>query len=103
MEILELENTISEINNETDGLNRKIKTMEKRIRKLEDITIESTQYEQKRRNRLKKINSGTCGTTANIYSIHIIRDPKEKKLECGSEKPFREIIAKNFFTNMTKI
>ena len=43
MEILELKNTISEINNERIGLNREMETMEKRIREFENRTIGSIQ------------------------------------------------------------
>ena len=69
-----------------DGIHGRMGRTKERISKLEDRTIESTQYEQQRENRLKKINSnqdsGTYGTITKD-PVFLFRVPEEQKCETG--------------------
>lgn len=54
LETFELNNIITTIKNSMNGLNSRIEGTEERISELEDRTIEITQTEQQRENRLKE-------------------------------------------------
>lgn len=79
MENLELKNTISK-NYELDS---KIEMIERKVRELEDRSIEVIQSEEQKKC-LKKMNitSGTCGITA----VCMIGVSESKDKEAGAEK-----------------
>lgn len=54
MEISELKNKLIKMKNSVDGLQSRMEGTEERIDKLEDKTIEMTQSQQQRENRLKR-------------------------------------------------
>lgn len=55
--MLEVKNTITEMNNILDGLISRVETAEERIPELEDIKIEISETAKQREKRLKKIQN----------------------------------------------
>lgn len=96
MEISELKNKNIKIKNSMDGLHSKMKQREERISKLEARTVEMTQAEQQRENRLKR-----NGQSLKDLSICVTGDPEEEKKDSNAEKVLEEITSESF-SNLVK-
>ena len=97
-----MNNTINEVKNSLEGINRRITEAEEQISDLEDKIVEITAAEQNKEKRMKRIENYLRDLWENIKhtNIRIIGVPEEEK-KTGSEKIFEEIIVENF-PNMGK-
>ena len=93
-----MQNTITAIKNSLKATNSRIQEAEERISKVEDRLVEITDTEQKREKRLKRNEEIFRELQDNVKctNIHIIKVPKGKEREKGTEKIFEEIISGNF-------
>lgn len=66
-----------------DKFNRKMEKTKKIISKLEDRTIEITQSEQERENRLGKRIDRACGTTTEALIFVSLESQKERRKKQG--------------------
>ena len=98
-----MNNTINEIKNSLEGINRRITEAEEQISDLEDEIVEITTAEQKKEKRMKRIENSLRDLWDNITctNIRIIGVPEEEEKKKGTEKIFEEIIVENF-PNMGK-
>ena len=96
-------NTLNDVKNSLEGINRRITEEEERIRDLEDKILEITTIEQNKEKRMKRIENSLRDLWDNIKStnIQIIGFPEEEEKKKGTEKIFEEIIVENF-PNMGK-
>ena len=97
-----MNNTINEIKNSLDGINR-ITEAEERISDLEDKILEITAAEQNKEKRMKRIENSLRDLWDNIKctNIWIIGVPEEEEKKKWSEKIFEELLVENF-PNMEK-
>ena len=93
----EKNNTISEMKNTLEGINRRITEAEEWTSELEDRMVEITATEQNKERRMKRNEDSLRDLWGNIKgtNIHIIGVPEEERNK-GPEKIFEEIIAENF-------
>ena len=98
-----IKNTINEIKNSLEGINRRITEAEGRISDLEDKLVEITTAEQNKEKRMKRIEDSFRGLWDNIKrtNIRIIGVPEKEEEKKGTEKMFEEIIVEKF-PNMGK-
>ena len=98
-----MNNTINEIKNSPEWINRRITEAEKRISDLKDKTVEITTADQNKEKRMKRIEDSFRDRWDNIKctNIRIIGVPEEEEKKKGTEKIFEEIIVENF-PNMGK-
>ena len=97
-----MNNTINEIKNSLEGINR-ITEAEGQISDLEDKIVEITTAEQNKEKRMKRIEDSLRDLWDNIKhtNIQIIGVPEKEEKKKGTEKIFEEIIVENF-PNMGK-
>lgn len=97
MEIKELKISITEIKALLDTLNSRPEMRDDRIIEHGERTIESTQCEQQRQNRLKNLTvlQGHLDNNkrSNIYNIGV---PEEEEKDNSAERVFEEIVAEKF-------
>ena len=93
-----MNNTINEIKNSLEGINRRITEAEERISDLEDKIVEITTAEHNKEKGMKRIEDSLRDLWNNIKctNIQIIGVPEEKEKKKGTEKIFEEIIVENF-------
>ena len=91
----EMQNTTTEMKNSLEASNSRIQEAEEQIREVEDKLVEITDVEQKREQRLKINEVLREHWDVKCTNIRIIGIPEGER-EQGTEKIFREIIAKNF-------
>ena len=97
-----MNNTITEMKNTLEGINRRITEAEERINDLEDRTVDITAAEHNKEKRMKRIEDSLRDLWDKIKcNIRIIGVPEGKEREKGPEKIFEEIIVENF-PNMGK-
>ena len=98
-----MNNTINEIKNSLEGINRRLTEAEERISDLEDKIVEITTAEKNKENRMKRIEGSLRDLRDNIKrtNIRIIGVSEEEEKKIGNEKIFEEIIVENF-PNMGK-
>ena len=98
----ETNNTITEIKNTPEGINRRISEAEQ-ISELEDKMVEIISEEQSKVKRMKKTEDSLKDLWYNIKdtNIQIIGVPEEEEKKKGYEKIFEEIIVETF-PNMEK-
>ena len=96
-------NTINEIKNSVEGINRRITEALEWVSDLEDKIVEITTAEQNKEKRMKRIEDSLRDLWDNIKrtNIRIIGVPEEEEKKKGTEKIFEEIIVENF-PNMGK-
>ena len=92
-----MNNTITEMKNTLEGINR-ITEAEEWISGLEDRMVEFTAAEQKKEKRMKRNEDSLRDLWDNIKhnNIYIIGAPEGEEREKGPEKIFEESIVKNF-------
>ena len=98
-----MNNTINEIKNSLEGINRRITEAEEWISDLEDKIVKITTAEQNKEKRMKRLEESLRDLWDNIKctNIRIIGVPEEEEKKKGTEKIFEEIIVENF-PNMGK-
>ena len=98
----ETSNTITEIKNALEWINRRISEAEEWISELEDKMVEITSEEQNKVKRIKRTEDSLRDLWGHIKrtNIWIIGVPEEEKKK-GYEKIFEEMIVENF-PNMEK-
>ena len=98
-----MNNTINEIKNSLEGINRRINEAEEWLSDLEDKIVEITTTEQNKEKRMKRNEDSLRELWDNIKcnNIRIIGVPEGEEREKGPEKIFEEIIVENF-PNMGK-
>ena len=97
-----MNNTINEIKNSLQGINR-ITEAEEWISDVEDKIVEITTAEQNKEKRMKRIEDSLRDLRDNIKrtNIQIIGVPEEEEKKKGTEKILEDIIVENF-PNMGK-
>lgn len=97
MEILELQNSITERKNEINDKSR-IGNAEERMNKLENKRIVIIQSEQERESSLEKVNrpSGSVKSVSKYLTFISSESQKENKKEGVSERLFEEMMARIF-------
>lgn len=82
MEIVELRNIVYDMKNSPDDLDSRCDTAEEKFSEFEDSTIETTQIEAERENKVKNNEEGLNDLWNNIKlsNIHIIRGPQGERL-----------------------
>ena len=97
-----MNNTINEIKNSLEGINR-ITVAEERISDLEKKIVEITTADQNKEKRMKRNENSLRDLWDNIKrtNIRIIGVPEKEEKKKGPEKIFEEIIVENF-PNMGK-
>ena len=98
-----MNNTITEMKNTLEAINRRITEAEEWISDLEDRMVEFTAVEQNKEKRIKRNEDSLRDLWDNIKcnNIPIIGVPEGEEREKGPEKIFEEIIVENF-PNMGK-
>ena len=98
-----MNNTINEIKNSLEGINRRITEAEEWISEPEGKMVEITAVEQNKEKRMKRIQDSLRHLWDNIKhtNIQIIQVPEEEEKKKGTEKIFEEIIVETF-PNMGK-
>ena len=98
-----MNNTITEMKNTLEGINKRITEAEEQISELEDRIVEISVEEQNKEKRMKRTEDNFRALWDNTKgtNIRIIRVPKKEEKKKVSEKVFEEIIMKNF-PNMGK-
>ena len=98
-----MNNTITEMKNTLEGINRRITEAEERITDQEDRMVEFTAAEQNKEKRMKRNEDNLRDLWDNMKpnNIRIIGVPEGEEREKGPEKIFEEIIVENF-PNMGK-
>ena len=93
-----MNNTITEMKNTLEGINRRITEAEERVSDLEDRMVEFTATEQNKEKRMKRNEDSLRELWDNIKhnNIHIIGVPEGEEREKGPEKIFEEITVENF-------
>ena len=92
-----MNNTINEMKNTLEGINRRITEAEEWISDLEDRMVEFTAAEQNKEKRMKRNEDSLRDLWDNIKhdNIRIIGVPEGEEREKGPEKIFEEIIVEN--------
>ena len=92
-----MNDTIIEIKNSLEGINRRITKAEERITDLEDKIVEITPTEQNKEKRMKRIEDSLRDFWDNVKrnNVRIIGVPEEEEEKKGTEKLFEEIIVEN--------
>ena len=98
-----MNNTINEIKNSLEGINKRITGAEELKGDLEDKILEITMAEQNKEKRMKRIEDSLRELWDNIKctNIRIIGVPEEEEKKEGTGKIFEEILVENF-PNMVK-
>ena len=94
----EMQNTITERRNSLEAANSRIQEAEEPIGEVEERLVGITDVEEKREKRLKSNEESLRELWDNIKStnIHIIGVPEGEERERGTEKIFKEVVAKKF-------
>lgn len=84
MEIIELKNTVTKIESSLDQLSSRVEMTEDKISKLQDKSIEITQFEQPRENKLEENEQSLRDTwsdnrRANIHSTKVLAEERQSK------------------------
>ena len=89
-----MNNTITEMKNNIEGINSRITEAEERIRDLEDRMVEFTTVEENKEKRMKRKEDSLRDLWDNIKrtNICIIGVPEGEEREKGPEKIYEEII-----------
>ena len=98
-----MNNTINEIKNSLEGINRRTTEAEERRSDLEDKNVEITTTEHNKEKGMKRIDDTLRDFWENIKhtNIRIVGVPEEKQKKKETEKIFEEILVENF-PNMGK-
>ena len=98
-----MNNTITEMKNTLEGINRSISEAEEWISDLEDRMMEITAVEQNKEKRMTRKEDSLTDLWDNIKhnNAYIIGVPEGEEREKGPKKIFEEIIVENF-PNMGK-
>ena len=98
-----MNNTINEIKNYLEEINKRITQAEERISDLKDKIVEITAAEQNKGKQIKRTEDSLKYLWDNIKctNIRIIGAPEEEEKKKGTEKIFEEIIVGKF-PNMGK-
>ena len=93
-----MNNTITEMKNTPEGINRRINEAEQWISDLEDKIVKIITTEQNKEKRMRRIEDRLRDLWDNIKrtNIQIKRVPGEEEKKKGTEKIFEEIIIENF-------
>ena len=93
-----MNNTLNEIKDSLEGINSRITEAEEQISDLEDKIVEITTTEQKKEERMKRIDDSLRNLWDNIKctNIRIIGVPEKEEKKKEPEKIFAEIIVENF-------
>ena len=95
-----MNNTITEMKNTLEGINRRITEAEERISDLKDRMVEFTATKQNKEKRMKRNEDSLRDFWDNVKhsNINIIGVQEGEEREKGPEKIFEEIVVKNFPT-----
>ena len=91
-----MNNVITEIKSNLEGINRRITEAEKRISEVEDGMVEINEAERKKRIKTNEDNLRDLWNNVKHPNILIIGVPEEEDKKKGHEKILEKIIVENF-------